>query len=171
MASGMPYFSTPRWIEMDLDAADLLAPVNAALEAAWRRAAGAAVDHHGAGFWGVTAGYAPGSAQVVEQSAPQPEPSPAGKEREQRAEWDARKLPDGTPLQAAEAHTPDRHHRLAQAAPASAGFGPHASCRPRAVRRHRGKFAQHVVHEGIDVTEGIPGRWRGLCRTDSGTDI
>src|SRR6202012_5642787 len=40
---------------LDLDAADLLAAVNAACKATWRRATGTAVDDHGARFCGIAA--------------------------------------------------------------------------------------------------------------------
>ena len=51
---------------LDLDAADLLATVDAALKTARRRATGATVDDHGARFRGITADAPPGAAQPVE---------------------------------------------------------------------------------------------------------
>src|SRR5918994_1635451 len=56
--------------DLDLDAADLLAAVDAAREAARCRAAGAAVDHHSARVRRVAASQSPRSAQPVEQPAP-----------------------------------------------------------------------------------------------------
>src|SRR3954464_12151924 len=50
---------------LDLDATDLLATVNAARTAARRRAAGAAVDDHGARFRSIPAGEAPAAAQPI----------------------------------------------------------------------------------------------------------
>src|ERR1700733_10816676 len=55
---------------LDLDAADLLAAVDAARKATRRRATGATVDDHGARFRGITAGAPPGAAQPVEQPTP-----------------------------------------------------------------------------------------------------
>jgi hypothetical protein len=56
--------------DLDLDTADLLAAVDAAREAARRRAAGAAVDDNGARVRRVAAGQPPSAAQPVEQPAP-----------------------------------------------------------------------------------------------------
>lgn len=56
--------------DLDLDTADLLAAVDAAREAARRRAAGAAVDDNGARVRRVAAGQPPRAAQPVEQPAP-----------------------------------------------------------------------------------------------------
>ena len=58
--------------EMDLDAVDLLAAIEAAPEAARRRPAGAAVDDDSTRLRGITAGQPPGAAQPVEQPTPQP---------------------------------------------------------------------------------------------------
>src|SRR4051794_22142670 len=57
--------------EMDLDALDLLAAVEAAPEASWRRMTGPAVDDDSAGYGFVAAGLPPGLDQAVEQAAPQ----------------------------------------------------------------------------------------------------
>src|SRR5690242_6291288 len=62
---------------MDLDAPDLLAAIDATLTAARRRATGATVDHHGARLRRIAASLAPAAAQPVEQAAPQAKPGPA----------------------------------------------------------------------------------------------
>src|SRR4051812_28339388 len=72
--------------EMDLDALDLLAAIEAAPEATRRRLTGAAVDDDGAGIGGVAASLPPSLDQAVEQPAPQAEPRPAGEQRVERAE-------------------------------------------------------------------------------------
>src|SRR4051812_39698585 len=56
--------------EVDLDALDLLAAVEAALEATRRGTTGAAVDDDGAGFRSVAASLPPSLDQAVEQPAP-----------------------------------------------------------------------------------------------------
>src|SRR3984885_13422821 len=55
---------------LDLDAADLLAAIDAARKTTRRRATGATVDDHGARFWGIAAGAPPGAAQPIEQPTP-----------------------------------------------------------------------------------------------------
>jgi hypothetical protein len=60
---------------VDLDAADLLAAVDATRKSARRRATGATVDDHGAGFRGIAAGAPPSAAQAVERLMPKAEPS------------------------------------------------------------------------------------------------
>src|SRR3954466_1319644 len=72
--------------EMDLDALDLLAAIEAAAEASRCRTTGAAVEDNGAGFRSIAAGLPPSQDQAVEQPAPQPEPGPPGEQRVQRAE-------------------------------------------------------------------------------------
>src|SRR4051812_7488109 len=99
--------------EMDLDALDLLAAIEAAAEASRCRLTGAAVDDDGAGFGRIAASLPPRLDQAVEQPAPQPEPGPPGEQRVQRAERDVAQLADGAPLQAAKTDAPDRHDRLA----------------------------------------------------------
>ena len=69
--------------EMDFDAPDLLAAINAALEAAWRRATCPAVHDHGTQLRGIAAGQLPRAAQPVERAAPQAAPDPAKQRREQ----------------------------------------------------------------------------------------
>src|SRR3954469_25492338 len=59
---------------LDLDAADLLATVNAARKAARRRAAAAAVDDHGARLRGITAGAPPTAASGRGTALPQSRP-------------------------------------------------------------------------------------------------
>jgi hypothetical protein len=65
--------------EVDLDATDLLAAIEALREAARRRLAGSAVDHDSTWLGVVTAGQPPGAAKPVKQPTPQPKPGPAGK--------------------------------------------------------------------------------------------
>jgi hypothetical protein len=77
---------------MDLDTADLLAAIEAAAEAAWGRLAGSAVDDDSTWLGVVTAGQPPGPAQPVEQATPQPKPSPASEQGEQRVERDIAQL-------------------------------------------------------------------------------
>src|SRR3954469_2354432 len=60
--------------EMDLDALDLLAAIEAAAEASRCRLTGATVDDDGAGFGSIAASLPPRLDQAVEQPAPQPEP-------------------------------------------------------------------------------------------------
>ena len=55
--------------EMDFDALDLLAAIEAAPEASWRRTTGPAVDDDGAGIAGIAASLPPGMDQAVEQAA------------------------------------------------------------------------------------------------------
>src|SRR5687768_5562680 len=66
--------------EVDLNALDLLAAVEAAREATRRRMTGPAIDDDGAGYGFVAANLPPGKDQAVEQQAPQPEPGPARKQ-------------------------------------------------------------------------------------------
>src|SRR5690348_4163349 len=99
---------------MDLDAADLLAAVDAALTAARCRATGATVDDHRTRLRRVATSQAPGAAQSVEQAAPEAKPGPACEQPIQRAEGDLAQLADRPPLHAAEADTPDRHDGFAQ---------------------------------------------------------
>ena len=65
---------------VDFDAADLLAAVDAALKAARRRAAGSTIDDDSAGFRSIPAGPPPCAAQPVQQTAPEAEPGPAGEQ-------------------------------------------------------------------------------------------
>ena len=60
--------------EMDFDALDLLAAIEAAPEASRCRMTGATVDDDGAGIGSIAAGQPPGQDQAVEQAAPQPKP-------------------------------------------------------------------------------------------------
>src|SRR3954453_23682306 len=57
--------------DLDLDAADLLAAVDAARKAAWRRTTGSTVDDYGARFRGIATGPPPSAAEPVEQPAPE----------------------------------------------------------------------------------------------------
>src|SRR3954469_14600913 len=60
--------------DLDLDAADLLAAVDAARKAAWRRTTGSTVDDYGARFRGIATGPPPSAAEPVEQPAPEAKP-------------------------------------------------------------------------------------------------
>src|SRR4051794_15724788 len=57
---------------MDLDAADLLATIDAALKAARRRAAGSTVDHHSTRLWRIATSKAPAAASGSRASLPKP---------------------------------------------------------------------------------------------------
>src|ERR1700761_5750639 len=118
---------------MDLDAADLLAAIEAALKTARRRATGSTVDHHRAWLRSIPAGQVPAAAQPLEQAAPQTKPGPAREQAIQRAEGDVAQLSDRPPLHAAKADTPDRHDRLAQRRSGQRRLGSpiaSVSCRP-----------------------------------------
>jgi hypothetical protein len=73
-------------------------------------------------------------------------------------EEDIAELPDGPPLHATEADTPDCHHRPAQRRSGQR--------RPGAVPRHRPELRQHFVYENVDVGKRIPWARRCLRRTD-----
>src|SRR3954447_1642717 len=108
--------------EMDLDALDLLAAVEAAPEAARRGPTGPAVDDDGAGVGRIAASLPPSQDQAVEQPAPQPEPGPASKQRVQRAERNSWPI-------ARHCMPQKQTHQIAmialrRAAPANGGFGP-----------------------------------------------
>ena len=64
--------------EMDFDAFDFLAAVEAAAEASRCRTTRPAVDDDGAGVGSIATSLPPGQDQAVEQAAPQPEPGLAG---------------------------------------------------------------------------------------------
>src|SRR4051812_35194719 len=151
--------------ELDLDATDLLAAIDATLQAARRRATGSSVDDHGARLRRIAAGQAPAAAQSVEQAAPEAKPGPAREQPVQRAEGDLAQLADRPPLYAAKADTPERHDRLAQRRSGQRWLGSR-SHRPAAVLGHSLKFRQHLVDEGINIGKRIPWAWRGLGRTD-----
>src|SRR3954464_2683713 len=151
--------------ELDLDATDLLAAVDATLKAARRRATGSTVDHHRTRLRRIAAGQAPAAAQSVEQAAPEAELGPAREQPVQRAEGDLAQLADRPPLHAAKADTPDRHDRLAQCRSDQRWLGSR-SHRPAAVLGHSLKFRQHLVDEGINIGKRIPRARRGLGRTD-----
>src|SRR4051794_15074526 len=154
--------------EMDLDALDLLAAIEAAAEASRCRLTGAAVDDDGAGFGRIAASLPPRLDQAVEQPAPQPEPGTPGEQRVQRAERDVAQLADGAPLQAAKTDAPDRHDRLAQGCSGQWRLRP-APCWLRA--RHGREFRQHRVDEGVDVTESIPRGRRSLGGVEGGAHM
>jgi hypothetical protein len=56
------------------------------------------------------------------------------------------------------------------AAPANGGFGPVRVGRG-AICRHGREFRQHLVNEGLDVTESIPRGRRGLGGSDGGAHM
>src|SRR4051812_1098117 len=157
-------------IEMDFDALDSLAAIEAAPEASRRRTTGAAVDDDGAGIGSIAASLPPSLDQAVEQAAPQAEPGPPGKQRVQRAERNVAQLADRAPLHAAEAHAPDRHDRLAQRRSDQRRLRP-GTGRPGAVCRHGREFRQHRVDEGVDVTESIPRGRRSLGGVEGGAHM
>src|SRR3954447_5680726 len=151
--------------ELDLDATDLLAAVDATLKAARRRATGSTVDHHRTRLRRIAAGEAPAAAQSVEQAAPEAKPGPAHEQPVQRAEGDLAQLADRPPLHAAKADTPDRHDGLAQRRSDQRWLGSR-SHRPAAVLGHGLEFDQHVVDEGVNIGKRILWARRGLCGTD-----
>src|SRR5208283_2215619 len=155
---------------LDLDAADLLAAIDAALKTARRRATGATVDDHGARFRGIPAGAPPAAAQPIEQPAPEAEPGPTGEQSVERVEGDIAELSDGPPLHAAKTDAPDRHHCLAQYCLAQCRSGQRRlgprSLRPGAIPRHGCKLLQDLVHEHIDIAKRIPWARRCLGGTD-----
>src|SRR3954465_11973019 len=153
---------------LDLDAADLLAAVNAARKAARRRATGATVDDHRTRLRSISAGTPPGAAQSIEQPAPQAKPGPASEQSIKRAEGDVAQQSDGPPLHATEANAPDRHHRLAQRRSGQRRLGPRTH-RSAAILCHGLEFRQHFVDEGVDVSERIPRARRGFCGADGGS--
>src|SRR3954469_18243188 len=154
--------------EVDLDALDLLAAVEAAPEATRRGPTGAAVEDDGAGFGNIAASLSPSLDQAVEQPAPQAKPGPASKQRVQRAERNVAQLADGAPLHAAKADTPDRHDRLAQGCSGQWRLRP-APCWLRA--RHGREFRQHRVDEGVDVGKSIPRGQRSLGGGEGGAHM
>src|SRR4051812_18417779 len=82
---------------MDLDAPDLLAAIDAAVKTARRRAIGSTVDHHGARLRRIAAGTPPGAAKPVEPPPPEAEPGPAGEQPVERAEGDLAQQSDRSP--------------------------------------------------------------------------
>ena len=90
--------------EMDLDALDLLAAIEAAREASRRRMTGATVDDDSTGISSIAAGQPPGTDQAVEQATPQTKPGPAGEQRVQCTERNVAEQANGAPLQTAERH-------------------------------------------------------------------
>src|ERR1700729_4480357 len=155
---------------VDLDAADFLSTVDAAVKATRRRAAGSTVDDHGARFRSVPAGASPRATQPVEQPAPQAEPGPAGEQSVKRAEGDVAEQSDGPPLHAAETNAPDRHDRLAQRRSGQRRLWPRSD-RPLAVLCHGLEFSQHFVDEGVNIGKRVPRARRRLGRTDGGSHV
>ena len=74
--------------DLNLDAADLLAAIDATRKAARRRATESTIDDHRARFRSIPAGAPPGAAEPVEQPALQAEPGPAREQPIQCAEGD-----------------------------------------------------------------------------------
>src|SRR3954452_4468499 len=91
--------------EMNLDALDLLAAIEATAEASRCRTTRPAVADDGAGFGSIAASLPPGQDQAVEQPAPQTKPGPAGEQGVERAERNVAELADRAPLHAAKADT------------------------------------------------------------------
>src|SRR3954467_6943502 len=92
----------------ELDTLDQLAAIEASRPGAWGGAQRAAVDHHRRGQDLVAAGQAPIESQALTQSAPQPEPGPAGEARVQRGEGNTREQPSNAPLHAPEGQHPNQ---------------------------------------------------------------
>jgi hypothetical protein len=148
--------------DMDLDALDLLSAVDASVETARRRAAGSAVDNHGARFRSIPTSAPPVAVQPTEPPPPEAEPGPAGEQPIKRAEWDAAQQSDCPPLHAAEVDAPDRHPGLPQLRPGQWWLWAR-SHRPGTLLRHGFEFRQHCVNEHIDIGKRIPrGRRRSL---------
>ena len=150
--------------EMDFDALDLLAAIEAAAEATRRRLTGAAVDDDGAGIGSVAASLPPSLDQAVEQPAPQAKPGPPGEQGVERAERNVAQLANGAPLHAAKADTPNRHDRLAQRRSGQRRLRP-ATCRPGASAAMAASSAStastkastslKASHEAGDVLAGL----------------
>jgi hypothetical protein len=151
--------------DMDLDALDFLAAIEAAREAGRRRMTGAAVDDYSAGYKFVATGLPPCQNQAVEQPAPQAKPGPAGEQRVERAKRNVAEQSSGAPLHAAKADAPDCHDRPAQRRLRS-GAGS-----PAAVRRHGREFRQYRIDEGVGIGECIPRGWRRLGRVEGGAHM
>src|SRR3954470_16591476 len=112
--------------EMDFDALDLLAAIEAAAEASRCRMTRPAVEDDGAGIGSIAAGLPPSLDQAVEQAAPQPEPGANSVYR----------VPNGM----SQSWPMARHcmpqnvtHQIARialrsAAPVNGGFGPERGC-------------------------------------------
>src|SRR4051794_40783670 len=146
--------------EMDLDALDLLATIEATAEASRCRTTRPAVDDDGAGFGSIAASLPPRLDQAVEQPAPQAKPGPSSKQRVQGAERNVAQLADRAPLHAAKADAPNRHDRLAQGCSGQWRLRP-APCWLRA--RHgpaitastKASTSRKASHEARDVLAGL----------------
>src|ERR1700739_3580721 len=84
--------------DLDLDAVDLLAAIDAACKATRRRATGATVDDHGARFGATPAAARRGGPQPTEHPPQEADPGPTGEQSVERAEGDIAELSDGPPL-------------------------------------------------------------------------
>lgn len=109
---------------MDFDAPDLLAAIDATVKATRRRATGSTIDDYCARFRGITAGEPPAAAQPVEQPAPEAEAGPASEQSVERVERDVAEASDRPPLHATETNAPNRHDSLAQRCPGQRRFWP-----------------------------------------------
>jgi hypothetical protein len=98
--------------DLDLDASDLLPAIDAAVKATRRRATGSTIDDDGARFRSIPARAPPGTAQPIEQPAPEAKPGPTSEQSIKRAEGDGAELSDCPPLDATETNAPDRHDGL-----------------------------------------------------------
>jgi hypothetical protein len=173
--------------DMDLDALDLLSAVDASVETARRRAAGSAVDNHGARFRSIPTSAPPVAVQPAEQPPPEAEPGPAGEQSIKRAAGDAAQQSDPLvwlfhrlrrrnlgqprpPLHAAEVDAPDRHPGLPQLRPGQWRLWPR-SHRPGTVLRHGFEFRPHCVNEHIDIGKRIPRARRRPCWADGSSPI
>ena len=108
IASGMPCFSTPRWTWTPWIFLPPSKPRSKQL--------GADLQDRLSMTTALGSAVSPQASRQVRRSRSSrrrhSQPGPAGKQGEQRVEWDVAELSDGTPLHAAEA--PDRQDRLAQ---------------------------------------------------------
>ena len=137
----------------ELDALDQLAAIDAPRPGARGGAERAAVGHHRRGQDLVAAGQAPIESQALAQSAPQPEPGPAGKARVQRGEGNAREPAGNAPLHAAEAQHPDQPDQPPpQAQVRLAPAAVHADPLPI----HRFQFRLDREDKHLDVGQGVP---------------
>src|SRR4051812_34183945 len=141
--------------EMDFDALDLLAAIEAAAEASRCRMTGAAVEDDGAGLGSIVTSLPPSTDQAVEQAAPQPEPGANS----------VYSVPNGMShswpmLHAAEADAPDRH--VAQPRPSQRGLRPGggprgAICRhgPASTASTKASTSLKASHEAGEVLAGL----------------
>src|SRR3954462_11544562 len=162
IASGKPYLSTAKWILMPLI---FLAPSKPR-----PKQVGAERQERLSTMTALGSGVSPQACRQVwiKRLSSRRHTGPASKQRVQRAERNVAQLADRAPLQAAEAHAPDRHDRLAQGCSDQWRLRPGPRWLPA---RHGREFRQHRVDEGVDVTESIPRGQRSLGGVESGAHM